>query len=105
MGVRNCKHLFSSPCVRRTTIVLFLAVLLNVLASAQNTSGRVIGIVSDPQGAAIVGAKISVTNVGTNVVWNTVTDDRGSYQVLDVPIGMYKVSVESRGFSKATIEP
>jgi len=84
---------------------LSLLTFLTVLASAQNTNGRVIGIVLDPLGAAIAGAKITITNVGTNVVWNTVTDDRGTYQVLDVPIGMYAVSVESRGFAKATTEP
>lgn len=105
MTLRACAHLFPSPCTRRLVTALSLAMFLAALAAAQNTNGRVIGIVTDPQGAAIAGAKVTVTNIGTNVNWNTVTDDKGSYQVLDVPIGMYKVTVESHGFSKATIEP
>jgi hypothetical protein len=76
---------------------LFLA----VAAGAQNTNGRVIGTVTDAQGAAVVGAKVVVTNIGTNGHWNTVTDSAGSYQVLDVPIGMYSVAVEVAGFHKA----
>ncbi|HVN21331.1 MAG TPA: TonB-dependent receptor [Dongiaceae bacterium] len=105
MVVRNCKRLSCSPYTRRVAIALSLAVFLTVLASAQNTNGRVIGIVTDQQGAALGGAKVTVTNIGTNVSWNTVTDEKGSYQVLDVPIGMYTVTIESRGFSKAKTEP
>jgi len=106
MALRTCKHVSYSPVTRRAAIRLSLAVLLfAVSVRAQNTNGRVIGIVSDPQGAAVAGAKVTVTNVGTNVTWNTATDEKGSYQVLDVPIGIYKVTVEFRGFAKAATEP
>ena len=105
MALRSCKRLSCSPCTRRAAITLSLAALIcGVSVWAQNTNGRVIGIVADPQGAAVAGAKVTVTNVGTNVGWNTITDGNGSYQVLDVPIGMYQVTVESRGFAKASIE-
>jgi outer membrane receptor protein involved in Fe transport len=105
MALRSCKRLSCSPCTRRSATTLSLAVLIfGVSVWAQNTSGRVIGIVADPQGAAVAGAKVTVTNLGTNVNWNTMTDGKGSYQVLDVPIGMYKVTVENRGFAKATTE-
>ena len=106
MALRTCKRVSYSPGTRRAAIGLSLAVLvLAVSVRAQNTNGRVIGIVSDPQGAAVAGAKVTVTNVGTNVTWNTATDEKGSYQVLDVPIGIYKVTVEFRGFAKAATEP
>jgi outer membrane receptor protein involved in Fe transport len=105
MALRSCKRLSCSPCTRRAATTLSLAVLIfGGSVWAQNTSGRVIGIVADPQGAAVAGAKVTVTNLGTNVNWNTMTDGKGSYQVLDVPIGMYKVTVENRGFAKATTE-
>jgi Carboxypeptidase regulatory-like domain/TonB dependent receptor/TonB-dependent Receptor Plug Domain len=105
MALRSCKRFSCSPCTRRAAITLSLAVLIfGVSVWAQDTNGRVIGIVTDPQGAAVAAAQVTVTNAGTNVSWNTVTDGKGSYQVLDVPIGMYKVTVESRGFAKATTE-
>jgi hypothetical protein len=71
---------------------------------AQNTNGRVIGMVTDAQGAAIAAAKVTVTNTGTNVHWNAATDNAGAYQVLDVPIGRYAVTVEATGFKKAITE-
>ena len=105
MIYRSRKRRFHSPCARRVAIGLSLALALTVFAAAQNTNGRVIGIVTDPQGAAVPDARVTVTNVGTNVSWNTVTDGKGNYQVLDVPIGQYSVTVESRGFSKIRTEP
>ncbi|MGA8213949.1 MAG: TonB-dependent receptor [Candidatus Sulfotelmatobacter sp.] len=94
-----------SSDVRRSFFALTLAALfLGVSAFAQNTNGRVIGTVTDSQGAAVAGAKVTVTNTGTNVHRNTVTDSAGTYQVLDVPIGVYSVTVEASGFKKAVTE-
>jgi len=105
MTLRTCMRIFRSPRARQVAIALPLAVFLTVPASAQNTNGRVIGFVTDAKGAAVVGAKVIVTNVGTNISWNTETDGRGSYEILDLPIGMYKVMVQKPGFAKATTEP
>lgn len=105
MGLRTRKRGPCSLC-RRRAISLSVAVLaFSVSVWAQNTNGRVLGIVTDPQGAAVVGAKVTVTNTGTDVQWQAVTDSSGSYQVLDLPIGMYAVVVESKGFVKVTTQP
>ena len=106
MSSRTCQRSSYLPCARQAAIAVSLAVLIfAVSVGAQNINGRVLGIVTDPQGAAVAGAKVAVANTGTNVNWNTVTDGRGSFQVLDVPIGMYTITVESRGFARARIEP
>ena len=104
MALRSCTR-YCCSSVAKTAISFCFSIILSALAAAQNTNGRVIGIVTDTQGAALAAAKVTVTNTGTNVSWNTVTDDKGSYQVLDVPTGMYTVTIESRGFSKAKTEP
>jgi len=96
---------FLSACVRRFCVTLILAAWFEVSVFAQNTNGRLIGSVTDPLGAAVAGARVGVTNVGTNAHWNTLTDSAGTYQVLDVPIGMYSVTVEMGGFKKAVTEP
>jgi hypothetical protein len=84
MSSRTCQRSSYSPCAWQAAIAVSLAVLIfAVSVGAQNTNGRVIGIVTDPQGAAVAGAKVTVANTGTNVNWNTVTDGRGSFQVLD----------------------
>src|SRR5713226_4322503 len=79
-------------------VVLVLALALPL--SAQNATGRITGAVTDPQGAAVPGAKVRVTNVSTNVHWDVATNADGAYQVLDLPIGSYKVAVEREGFAK-----
>lgn len=105
MALRSCTRV-SRSFYGRVAIALPLAVLaLTLSVRAQNANGRVIGVVTDSQGAAVVGANVTVTNTGTNVQWRTVTDGSGSYQVLDVPVGMYAVTVENKGFVKATTQP
>jgi len=69
-------------------------------ASAQTATGRIIGTITDPQGAPIAGAKVAVTNTGTNVRSEAVTNADGFYQVLNLPIGTYTVAAEREGFSK-----
>jgi hypothetical protein len=84
---------------------LILTALFGVSVFAQNTNGRVIGAVTDPQGAAIAGAKVTVTNTATNLHWDTTTDSAGAYQVLDIPIGKYSVAVEVACFKKTVTNP
>jgi outer membrane receptor protein involved in Fe transport len=88
----------------RALILVILICFMEVSVFAQNTNGRLIGTVTDAQGAAVAGAKVAITNMGTNTHWNAVTDSTGSYQVLDVPIGMYSVTVEIAGFHKAVVD-
>jgi len=75
--------------------ILFVVRILTVLAvaiacvipnaSAQNATGRIIGNITDPSGAAILDAKVTVTNVATQVSRETSTDADGYFQVLDLP--------------------
>src|ERR1700681_3512672 len=82
------------------SIVLPIAFLFASSLSGQNATGRITGTVTDPSGAVIAGAKITVTNTGTGASRGTMTDKDGNYQVLDLPIGTYQVSAEKAGFAK-----
>src|SRR5882724_8715930 len=73
-------------------------------ASAQNATGRIIGNITDPSGAAILDAKVTVTNVATQVSRETSTDADGYFQVLDLPIGAYRVTIEKEGFRTGVFE-
>jgi len=84
---------------------VFLLVGLATISMAQNSTGRVIGTVTDAQGAVVAHAKVTVTNAQTNVHWETSTAADGTYQVLDLPIGDYAVAVELAGFSKVVTKP
>jgi outer membrane receptor protein involved in Fe transport len=72
---------------------------------AQNTTGQIVGVVTDAQGAVIPEAHITVTNVGTGVSSATTTDAKGFYQVLNLPIGSYTVTAEKGSFAKAVTSP
>jgi hypothetical protein len=77
-----------------TTIFL----LLPFWTRAQDATGRVIGTITDQQGAVIPGVQITVTNSATQVSRKTMTDHEGSYQILALPIGNYKVTADHEGF-------
>ncbi|MDQ6704533.1 MAG: carboxypeptidase-like regulatory domain-containing protein, partial [Acidobacteriota bacterium] len=68
---------------------------------AQTANGRVLGTITDPSGAAIADAKVTVINTDTHLPRETPTDKEGSFQVLDLPIGTYSVTAEAAGFNKA----
>ena len=92
-------HLF------RNFSFLFLAVALLCLpVYAQDATGRIIGNVTDPSGASISGAKVTVTNAATKISQTTTTNKDGFYQVSSLPIGTYKVAVESEGFRELVFD-
>src|SRR5580700_3442454 len=86
-------------------VLVALLMLAAVPALPQAANGRVVGTVSDPGGAVIAGAKVTVTNTGTDVHWETTTRQDGSYQVLELPIGNYSVTVQQEGFGRAVTQP
>jgi hypothetical protein len=68
---------------------------------AQDATGRIIGIVTDPTGSIVPNAAVTVTNTATGSARSAVTADDGTYQVLLLPIGSYRVAVEHAGFRKS----
>jgi hypothetical protein len=81
-------------------VSLCLFVLLTPL-SAQTTAGAIVGTVTDPSGAIIGGASITVTNVETGITTKATTDAAGNYVVTPLPNGKYSVAVEAAGFKRS----
>lgn len=71
------------------------------MASAQVTTGTIIGTVTDPSGAAVAGAAVTVTEVSKGTVFTRKTDETGSFTVPFLVPGSYKVTIEASGFKKA----
>ncbi|MCY4584984.1 MAG: TonB-dependent receptor [Bryobacterales bacterium] len=83
-------------------ITLALAMSLGAgTAFAQSTSSSIIGTVTDESGAAIPGASVAVTNVGTQEERTVETNERGDYAVTALDIGLYEVAATMEGFSRA----
>jgi len=83
-------------------VVMAVVMLALVAASAQDATGRIYGTVYDQQGAVIPQAEITVTNTATQNVRNAITDNQGSFQLLALPIGNYKVTAKHAGFRMVT---
>src|SRR5437870_12405495 len=82
-----------------------LRLLVFVFASAmglcgQDTRGKISGTITDPQGAQIVGAAVTLTNADTNVSTPLTTNESGYYEAPLLIPGGYRVTVEAPGFKK-----
>jgi len=79
-------------------LVVLAAFTLALGAFAQVQNGQLDGIVTDPSGAAIANAKVSVRNAATDLSVSTSTNAGGNFSLKELPIGSYNVSVEAPGF-------
>ena len=88
-------RLFAPLCL------LALLILAAAPASAQTAYGTVLGTITDPSAAAIPGAQVRVTNVGTNISNEVTTGTEGGYAVTRLIPGQYRVEVSYEGFKTA----
>src|SRR5713226_3368284 len=82
-------------------LVLSLALLATPLVIVHGAGGRIEGRVTDPKGAVVVGATVTVTDPVTNQNFTAVTDQQGHYKVEGLPTGAYSLVVSAPGFSDA----
>jgi hypothetical protein len=81
------------------TIPLTVSATLTAVALAQETTGSISGTVTDPSGAAIKGATITLTNTDRGHVERTIsTDSHGFYTATSLPLGTYSVKIVDSGF-------
>ena len=79
--------------------VLVLACLtLSPLLEAQSTFGTIVGVVTDSSGSAVPAAAIEVTNTGENVTRKVVANAQGSFEVVNLKPGNYKLVAKKDGF-------
>src|ERR1700674_3104672 len=71
----------------------------NTVAGQSTYTSQLSGFVSDPTGAVIPGAKVTLTDEGTNIPANSVTNGSGIYQFTGVRPGAYTIRVESQALA------
>ncbi len=79
-------------------LVVVLAALFSASAFAQKVTGSVTGTVTDPQGAVVPGATVTLTDVGTNFARTATSSTAGSYEFQELDPGTYTVKVSKTGF-------
>jgi len=81
--------------------VAFMVLGFSPVIFAQSERGTITGTVLDSTGAVVPGARVTVTNVATNVSSPARSTDSGNYTVASLPVGLYSVRVEKDGFKPA----
>lgn len=82
---------------------LFSILLLSLAPSSAllaQTSGAILGSITDPSGAAIASAKVGVRNLETGFTNNTLSTTEGRFRIPQLSAGSYELSVEASGFAK-----
>lgn len=88
--------------LRAISAVAALALLFAAAAPAQSTS-QLNGSVTDPSGAAVPNAKITLTATATGLQRTTTSNRAGLYEFLDVPPGNYRLDASASGFAAYTV--
>ena len=92
------------PALRRLlaagSLLFLLLVAAPIALRAQTYYGTIVGNVTDPSGAAIPGAKVTVINTGTSTKSVATTSNTGSYTVPQLAVGTYEVRIEQGKFKQ-----
>lgn len=83
----------------------FAMLLLAWPAQSQEVTAAINGVVTDPSGAAIVGAKVTAKDLDRGTVYPTTTDSVGRYSIPRVAVGTYEVRAENPGFQVSLQSP
>jgi hypothetical protein len=86
------------------TLSIFLTITISAFGQADVSSATVKGTVSDPQGAAVANATVTVKSVEQGTTRSVTTNSDGEFQILALRPGLYEITVETQGFSKYLIK-
>src|SRR5512144_1988232 len=81
-------------------VVCFLSLMV-VPMFGQKTEGTIEGVVTDPAGAVVPNAPVTVTNIGTNQARTATSDAGGFYSIPQLSPGKYEVVVKAANFKES----
>jgi hypothetical protein len=90
----------TAASLTKTVAAVGLVLMLSWPAMGQVVSSRLEGLVQDQSQAVIPGVAIAATNVGTNIKYESVTNEAGRYVFVSLPPGPYTLTAELAGFKK-----
>ena len=84
------------------TLLVFVAVVFTSTLLRADVTGAISGVVHDPSQAVVPGAHVQVTNVQTNLSQETTSGADGSFHILALPAGPYRLTTTATGFQTFT---
>src|SRR6185503_6934394 len=96
--MRKTKARRAAMTVARFLAGVFALTTLFVNVLAQSSTGQIVGKITDPNGAVISGATVTVKSVDTAREVTAVSDDQGGYIVTSLQPGLYDLTVQSGNF-------
>src|SRR6266498_2170850 len=84
----------------RTLLSILLTLAFSTTGFAQTYQGRILGTVTDENGAVVRGAHVTITNVETGLVRTLDTNESGGYVAPNLPPGLYNITVEAQSFKR-----
>jgi hypothetical protein len=78
--------------------LLFICLCIALPATAQKITGTIQGVVTDPQGATVSNAQVTITNTGTGDTRIVTASDQGFYTAPQLQVGTYDVTVKQPNF-------
>ena len=99
-GRRSSGRFTVGAAIFAVVFLLALATFWPAGAGAQAAYGSLVGTVADATGAVLPGVNITLVNAGTSEKHIVKSDDRGSYQFVNLLPGVYKLTFERQGFKK-----
>jgi len=91
---------------RWSSLVFLIALTVAFIVTplhAQKITGTISGVVSDPTGAVVPQATVTITNIDTGLIRTVTSNDMGEYVAPDLPNGNYRILVKQANFKEAVV--
>ena len=85
--------------IRFAFLTFCFCVLIAINTSAQSINGKILGTVTDQNGAVVPNATVTTTNEGTGAKRTVNADESGFYVIPELPVGLYTVEITGSSFA------
>src|ERR1700686_4115519 len=93
----------NSPSIKRNFLLCFAVLIIAVASASGQNVGSVQGTITDPTGAGVLGATVTLTDLANGVSRTGTSSESGEFSFVQVNPGKYKVEISKDGF-KAHVE-
>lgn len=95
---------FSPGKLARLLLLVYAVLLLVAPANGQTSAGRINGVILDPSGAVIAGARVTARNTETGIEHTVESNSEGGYILYPLAAGLYTLSAQAAGFAAVRID-